>query len=124
LFVCASWTVSVIAGAIANRVRGNPSQADAYAALAASGYDCGTLSQPQCLQLAIFNGAFLEAGPCVVYAVCFAFAAAVMLWIKAKYKQYVFSTVFGTICLVITMSYGPLFPYFNGTLGVLSWLFY
>jgi hypothetical protein len=50
--------------------------------------------------------------------VFFAVGAAVMLWIKLKHKQYVFSTVFGTICLVITMSYGPLFPYFYGTLGV------
>src|ERR1700694_2623907 len=109
LFVCASWTVSVIAGVIANRVRGNPSQEDAFKALAESGYDCGTMSQAQCLQQAIFKGVFLEAGPCVVFALFFALAAAVMLWIKAKYKQYVFSTVFGTICLVITMSYGPLF---------------
>jgi hypothetical protein len=83
------------------------------------GYDCGTMEPATCFQYAIFEGTFLEAGPCVVYAVFFALAAALLLWIKTRYKQYVFSCVFGTIGLAITMSYGPLFPYFNGSLGVL-----
>jgi hypothetical protein len=120
LFVCAAWAISVIAGAISHRIRGFPSQQDAFLQLQSSGYDCGGLPQAACLQLAIFQGFFLETGPVVVHAVFFALGAAVMLWIKLKHKQYVFSTVFGTICLVITMSYGPLFPYFYGTLGVLS----
>ena len=118
LFVCFSWTVSVIAGVISNKIRGNPTEADALQKLATSGFDCGTMSQAECLQLAIFNGVFLEAGPTVVYAVFFALAAAILLWVKQRYKQYVFSCIFAMICLVITMSYGPLFPYFNGSLGV------
>lgn len=123
LFVCAAWAISVAAGAISHRIRGFPSQQDAILHLQAIGYDCGGRSEPSCLQLAIFQGEFLEVGPVVVHAVFFAVGAAVMLWIKAKYKQYVFSTVFGTICLVITMCYGPLFPYFYGTLGVRSFFF-
>jgi len=118
LFVCAAWAISVVAGAISHRIRGFPSQQDAILQLQAIGYDCQGPSETLCLQLAIFEGQFLEPGPIIVHAVFFAVGAAVMLWIKAKYKQYVFSTVFGTICLVITMCYGPLFPYFYGTLGV------
>ena len=118
LFVCSAWAVSVIAGAISHRIRGFPTQQDALLQLQNMGFDCTDLSDAACLQLAIFNGYFLETGPVVVHAVFFALGAAIMLWIKLKYKQYVFSTVFGTICLVITMCYGPLFPYFYGTLGV------
>jgi len=118
LFVCSAWAISVIAGAISHRIRGFPTQQDALLQLQNMGFDCGDLSDAACLQLAIFNGYFLETGPVVVHAVFFALGAAIMLWIKLKYKQYVFSTVFGTICLVITMCYGPLFPYFYGTLGV------
>ena len=118
LFVCAAWAISVVAGAISHRIRGFPSQEDAILQLQTMGYDCSGLSQAACLQLAIFEGQFLEVGPVIVHVVFFAVGAAVMLWIKLKYKQYVFSTVFGTICLVITMCYGPLFPYFYGTLGV------
>lgn len=118
LFVCAAWAISVVAAAISHRIRGFPSQQDAILQLQAVGYDCHGLSEASCLQFAIFEGQFLEPGPIIVHAVFFAVGAAVMLWVKAKYKQYVFSTVFGTICLVITMCYGPLFPYFYGTLGV------
>lgn len=108
----------MIAAAISHRIRGYPSQEDAILQLQRDGYDCGTLSPSQCLQTTVFQGYFLEAGPVVVYAVFFALAASLILWIKLKYKQYTFSCVFATICLVITMSYGPLFPYFYGTLGV------
>ena len=118
LFVCATWMVSVIAGVISHRLRGYPTQADALLYLQTTGYDCGNRSEAACLQLAIFDGVFLEPGPVIVHAVFFAVTAAVILWIKVRYKQYIFSCVFGTICLVITMNYGPLFPYFNGTLGV------
>lgn len=120
LFVCFSWAVSVIAALISHRIRGYPSQADAIRQLQTDGYNCGNLTPAQCLQTAIFQGYFLEAGPVAVYAIFFALGASLILWIKARYKQYIFSCVFSTICLVITMSYGPLFPYFYGTLGVIT----
>ena len=82
------------------------------------GYDCSSSTTDQCLQSAIFRGQFLEIGPIVIHAVFFGIAEAIVLWIKLKYKQHIYSCVFATICLVITMSYGPLFPYFDGTLGV------
>jgi Putative ER transporter, 6TM, N-terminal len=82
------------------------------------GYNCGNSVPSQCLQQAIFEGVFLETKSIVVHAVLFAIGISIILWVKMKYKQYVFSCVFAVICLVITMSYGPLYPYFNGTLGV------
>ena len=118
LFVCFAWGFSAITAAIATRIRGNPTENDAWLQLQQSGYDCGTQSPAQCLQQAIFEGYFLEAGPTIIHAVFFALGAGILIWIKAKYKQYIFSCVFGTICLTITMTYGPLFPYFNGTLGL------
>jgi hypothetical protein len=118
LFVCFVWAVNVIASAISHRLRGYTTETNAIQQLLSSGYDCGTSSPEQCLQSAIFQGYFLEIGPVIVNAVFFAVAASIILWIKMKYKQYVFSCVFAMIGLVITMSYGPLYPYFNGTLGV------
>ena len=118
LFACFSWALNVITAAISHRLRGYPSQADAIQQLQSSGYDCGTSSPEKCLQSAIFQGYFLEIGPTIVTAVFFAVGVSIILWVKMKYKQYVFSCVFAIICLVITMSYGPLYPYFNGTLGV------
>jgi Putative ER transporter, 6TM, N-terminal len=117
-FVCSAWTVSAIAQAISWRLRGYPTQEDAYQQLLNDGYDCGTLSPTQCLQSAIFQGYFLEIGPTVVNAVFFTVAMSIALWIKMKRKQFIFSVVFMTITLVICMSYGPLYPYFDGTLGV------
>ena len=93
-------------------------QEDAMRQLQESGYDCGNRMLQACLEDAIYKGYFLEISPTVVNAVFFAIAASVILWVKANYKQYVFSCVFATICLVITMSCGPLYPYFNGTLRV------
>lgn len=121
LFVCFAWTVSVLAQLISWRLRGYPSQADAFTYLQTVGYTCPTdLTSAQCLQDAIFSGMFLEAGPIAIHAVFLFVAVTIIIWIKTKYKQYVFSCVFATIGLVIFMSYGPLFPYFDGTLGVLS----
>jgi hypothetical protein len=118
LFVCFSWMVNVIASIIGHRMRGYPTQEDAIQQLLSSGYDCGTSTPQQCLQIAIYQGYFLEIGPTCINALFFSVATTIILWIKMKYKQYVFSCVFAIICLVITMSYGPLYPYFDGTLGV------
>lgn len=118
LFVCAGWAASVIAQAISWRLRGYPAQANAVEQLQRMGYDCGSSTSDECLQSAIFQGQFLEIGPIVIHAVFLGIAEAIVLWIKLKYKQHIYSCVFATICLVITMSYGPLFPYFDGTLGV------
>jgi hypothetical protein len=100
------------------RLRGYPSQEDAYQTLLNNGYGCGTATPSQCVLSAIFKGYFLEIGPTVIHAVFFALALSVALWIKLKRRQFIFCAVFATITLTITMSYGPLYPYFNGTLGV------
>jgi len=118
LFVCVAWTVSVIAQAISWRLRGYPTQQDAYQKLLDDGYGCGSATPAQCVQSAIFKGYFLEIGPIIIHAVFFAVATSVALWIKMKRKQFIFSAVFMTITLTICMSYGPLYPYFNGTIGV------
>lgn len=123
LFVCFAWMINVIASIISHRMRGYPSQDDAIQQLLSSGYDCGTSTSQQCLQTAIYQGYFLEIGPTCINALFFSVATSLVLWIKMKYKQYVFSCVFAIIGLVINMSYGPLYPYFDGTLGVrISWL--
>ena len=118
LFLCFSWTISVIASIISHRLRGYPNQDDAIQHLLSSGYDCGTSTPQQCLQNAIFQGYFLETGPTCINALFFSIGVSIILWVKMKYKQYVFSCVFAIIGLVITMTYGPLYPYFDGTLGV------
>ena len=118
IFVCLAWSVNIFAQLAAAGLRGHMSQEDAIRQLQESGYDCRDSTLQICLEDAIYKGYFLETAPTIVNAVFFAIATSVILWVKAKYKQYVFSCVFATICLVITMSYGPLYPYFNGTLGV------
>jgi hypothetical protein len=118
IFVCFAWLVNVLAQLISHRLRGYPTQADAIQQLMDSGYNCGTESPQSCLQSAIFSGYFLEIGPTIIHAVFFTVAVSVILWVKLKRKQYIFSCVFAIITLVIIMSYGPLFPYFDGTLGV------
>ena len=117
IFVCLVWCVNVFAQLASAHLRGYTTQEDAIRQLQESGY-CGTTEPATCLTDAIFKGYFLDIAPTVVNAVFFFLAISVILWVKAKYKQYVFACVFATIALVITSSYGPLFPYFNGTLGV------
>ena len=118
IFVCLAWSVNIFAQLTATRLRGYTSQEDSIRQLQESGYDCGDSTPQACFQNAIYKGYFLETTPTVVNAVFFAIAASAILWVKAKHRQYVLSCVFATICLVTTMSYGPLYPYFNGTLGV------
>jgi hypothetical protein len=122
IFVCLAWCVNVFSQLASTRLRGYTTAEDAIRELQDAGY-CGTTDPTTCLTDAIFKGYFLETAPTVVNAVFFTIGISIILWVKARYKQYVFACVFGTICLVITMSYGPLYPYFNGTLGVFPLLF-
>jgi Putative ER transporter, 6TM, N-terminal len=123
IFVCLAWCVSIFSQLASTHLRGYTTAEDAIRELQDAGY-CGTTDATTCLTTAIFKGYFLEITPTVVNAVFFTIAMSITLWVKAKYKKYVFSCVFATICLVITMSYGPLYPYFDGTLGVFPVLLY
>jgi Putative ER transporter, 6TM, N-terminal len=118
LFVCFSWSISVIAAAIVQNVRGFPTAADAWQQLQSDGYDCQGQSPQKCLTVAIFQGYFLDTTTVLVHVMLLAAAEALILWVKVNYKQHAFSCVFATICLVITMSYGAYYPYFNGNFGV------
>lgn len=120
--MCLTWCVSVFSQLVSTRLRGYTTAEDAIRELQDAGY-CGTTDPTTCLTDAIFDGYFLEIAPTVVNAVFFTISISITLWVKAKYKQYVFACVFATISLVITMSYSPLFPYFDGTLGVFPVLF-
>ncbi|BFZ62657.1 hypothetical protein YB2330_003760 [Saitoella coloradoensis] len=101
ILVLLAWAWGIVAARIATAVR------DEYVDLTSVN------------RVAIFNGDYVETKSSVVFAVFLAFGAGFFLWIKSKYPALIFGSVFSMICVVVTCTYGALFPYFYPLLGSL-----
>ncbi|KZP16769.1 hypothetical protein FIBSPDRAFT_1047238 [Athelia psychrophila] len=99
LFVCFAWGWSCIGIAFANMAR--------------------TQHVPTATLANILTGQYIEASPTVILAIFIFFGTAFFLYIKARQGPgpFLFATVFGCICLDITLTTSGLFPYPNYLLG-------
>ncbi|KIJ33026.1 hypothetical protein M422DRAFT_265055 [Sphaerobolus stellatus SS14] len=67
----------------------------------------------------IFHGEFLEAGPCVIYAVFLFIWTSLILFLRAKIGPGPFmpATVFSCLCIDISLTIAQLYPYPNYAIG-------
>jgi hypothetical protein len=116
LFVGAAWIVYIISSRAATAARTTVIDQTRLELADFNGYSCGSTPQ-ECFTAAIFDGRFVEGPSSLIYATFFFLGIAVLLFIKVRYPQRVFSGIFATVALIISHLYGPLFPYFYPNLG-------
>lgn len=121
LFAVIGWIFAIVSMAISTHLRGNH-PLSYYVQDLIEKQICIPSTTPivpndpqikMCLQNEIFHGRYLDARCTVIHAVAMVIGLTFFVFVKLQYLPLVFGGVVGIITLMITVTYGLYFPYFQ-----------
>ncbi|CAN6603030.1 hypothetical protein TRVA0_002S02058 [Trichomonascus vanleenenianus] len=114
------WAAAIIASAICASINGHKTASDYAAILVQEGLCTPGPTITRCVQDYVFEGHFRQAKTSVIYIIAIIIVVTFNVFVKLKYRAFMFMGIVGNIAGLINLIYGSYIPYFNAlTIGLI-----